>query len=183
MEWRPGSHGRTRPDAEEALLTVGILRQMLAGGGDPFDGPRGLPVATGYAPANMQPARMDAPASSMYGARGAHYANVAVSEAMEDIAQLERLVGRLAKSPPGYAPSGPGAPRSVYGVSYGGAAESPAMAAEVVARMVENISRIRACCPRAAGGAEPEPAIRKLVRHDPRFSVMERIQRAACSMS
>ena len=167
-----GLMGGLAPDAEEALLTVGILRQMLAGGGDPFDGPRGVPVVTGYAPTNMQPARMDAHgASSMYGAPvGAQYANVAVSEAMEDIAQLERLVGRLAQSQPGYAPSGQGAPRSIYGVSYGGAAESPAMAAEVVARMVENISQDSRLLPPVQQAVQNlEPAIRKLVRHDPRF--------------
>ncbi|MDP2768984.1 MAG: DUF1631 family protein [Giesbergeria sp.] len=169
----PGPMGGMAPEAEEALLTVGILRQMLAGGGDPFEGPRGTPMVTGYAPTNVQPARMDAQGggASRYGAPvGGQYANIAVSEAMEDIAQLERLVGRLAQSQPGYAPSGQGAPRSVYGVSYGGAAESPAMAAEVVARMVENISQDSRLLPPVQQAVQNlEPAIRKLVRHDPRF--------------
>ena len=167
-----GLMGGLAPDAEEALLTVGILRQMLAGGGDPFDGPRGVPVVTGYAPTNMQPARMDAHgASSMYGAPvGAQYANVAVSEAMEDIAQLERLVGRLAHSQPGYSSTGPGTTRSLYGVAYGSADESPAMAAEVVARMVENISQDSRLLPPVQRAVQNmEPAIRKLVRHDNRF--------------
>ncbi len=169
----PGPMGGLAPEAEEALLTVGILRQMLAGGGDPFEIPRAGPVVTGFAHAHVQPARMEAQGggSSVYGTPvGGQYANVAVSEAMEDIAQLERLVGRLAQSQPGYAPSGQGAPRSVYGVPYGGAAESPAMAAEVVARMVENISQDSRLLPPVQQAVQNlEPAIRKLVRHDPRF--------------
>ena len=55
---------------------------------------------------------------------------------MEDIAQLERLVGRLANSQPAYLQSGQGAVRSNPGALYG-ADESAAMGAEVVARMVE----------------------------------------------
>ena len=121
----------------------------------------------------------------MYGAPvGAQYANVAVSEAMEDIAQVERLVGRLAQCQPGYAPSGQGAPRSIYGVSYGGAAESPAMAAEVVARMVENISqdsRLLPPCSRRCKTWNPPSASWYATTHA--SSAMVNILRAACSMS
>ena len=74
-----------------------------------------------------------APYSTQGAPISGHYApmNVSAAEAMEDIAQLERLVGRLAgSSQPGYVPSGHSAPRSLYGVSYGAAEEaSPAQAA------------------------------------------------------
>ncbi len=156
------------PDAEEALLTVGILRQMLAGGGDPYQAM--VPVVSASVPLATPSQRAPvygAPVGSRYGA-----AHVSAHEAMDDIAELERLVGRLAGSTqPGYVPSGHSAPRSLYGVTYGSADEtSPAMAAEVVARMVANIaqdSRLLPPVQRAVQGMEP--AIRKLVRHDPRF--------------
>jgi len=170
--WGDPGAGGLAPDAEEALLTVGILRQMLAGGGDPFDAPRGVPMGVPVAGASMQGAWVDpSGGSSTHGAPiSGHYPSAAVSEAMEDIAQLERLVGRLAHSQPGYAPSGQGSTRSLYGVAYGSAAESPAMSAEVVARMVENISQDSRLLPPVQRAVQNlEPAIRKLVRHDPRF--------------
>ena len=165
--WSDPGAGAMAPDAEEALLTVGILRQMLAGGGDPFDASRGLPVAPSMRGGWVDPAG----GTSTHGAPiSGHYPSAAVSEAMEDIAQLERLVGRLAHSQPGYAPSGQGSTHSLYGVAYGSAAESPAMAAEVVARMVENISQDSRLLPPVQRAVQNlEPAIRKLVRHDPRF--------------
>ena len=167
----PGMSGLA-PEAEEALLTVGILRQMLAGAGDP------------YPPVSLQPSlAMPAPPSQRGPVHGApvqpgsgHYTdvNAAAAEAMDDIAELERLVGRLAGSTHptgGYLHSGHSAPRSLYGVVYGPAeAASPALAAEVVARMVDNIARDARLLPpvqRAVQGMEP--AIRKLVRHDTRF--------------
>lgn len=158
--WSDPGQGGLGSDAEEALLTVGILRQMLAGGGDPFDAPRGL-----------QPG---VPGGTVAGA----YPSAAVSDAMEDIAQLERLVGRLAQGQPGYVPSGQpgyvpsgqGSTHSLYGVSYGNVSDSPALAAEVVARMMENISRDERLLPPVQRAMQNlEPAIRKLVRHDNRF--------------
>lgn len=163
--WSDPGPGMLAAEAEEALLTVGILRQMLAGGGDPFDSMRapqpGMAVPPGAAP----------PA-------GGGYPSAAVSEAMEDIAQLERLVGRLAQGQPGYVPSGQpgyapsaqGSTRSLYGVAYGSAVDSPAVAAEVVARMMENISQdARLLPPMQRAMQNLEPAIRKLVRHDNLF--------------
>ena len=170
--WGDPGAGALAPDAEEALLTVGILRQMLAGGGDPFDASRGVPMGSPLAAPSMRGGWVDpAGGTSTHGAPiSGHYPSAAVSEAMEDIAQLERLVGRLAHSQPGYAPSGQGATHSLYGVAYGSAAESPAMAAEVVARMVENISQDSRLLPPVQRAVQNlEPAIRKLVRHDPRF--------------
>lgn len=169
----PGMTGLA-PEAEEALLTVGILRQMLAGGSDPFDVARIPQPGAGYQPTHLQAVRGDA--TGMHSSHGApisgHFphANVAAAEAMEDIAQLERLVGRLAHSQPGYSSTGPGTTRSLYGVAYGSADESPAMAAEVVARMVENISQDSRLLPPVQRAVQNmEPAIRKLVRHDNRF--------------
>lgn len=165
----PGPSGLA-PEAEEALLTVGILRQMLAGGGDPFDAAR-VPPGAWVDPQG---------GSSTHGApiAAGAYPSAAVSEAMEDIAQLERLVGRLAQGQPGYVPSvqpgyvpsGQGSTRSLYGVAYGSAVEAPAVAAEVVARMMENISQdSRLLPPMQRAMQNLEPAIRKLVRHDHRF--------------
>ena len=168
----PGMGGLAS-EAEEALLTVGILRQMLAGGGDPFESVRApMPMA----PAGMTGRRGGevAPYSTQGAPISGHYApmNVSAAEAMEDIAQLERLVGRLAgSSQPGYVPSGHSAPRSLYGVSYGEAEEaSPAQAAEVVARMVENIAQDSRLLPPVQQAVQRmEPAIRQLVRYDVRF--------------
>ena len=170
--WSDPGAGALAPDAEEALLTVGILRQMLAGGGDPFDPARGVPVGVPVVAPSMRGGWVEpSGGTSTHGAPiSGHYPSVAVSEAMEDIAQLERLVGRLAHSQPGYAPSGQGSTHSLYGVTYGSAAESPTMAAEVVARMVENISQDSRLLPPVQRAVQNlEPAIRKLVRHDPRF--------------
>jgi hypothetical protein len=173
--WAAADPGMTglAAEAEEALLTVGILRQMLAGGGDPFESVRApMPMAQ----AGL--ATRGGAESASYSTQGApisgHYThmNVAAAEAMEDIAQLERLVGRLAgSSQPGYAPSGHSAPRSLYGVTYGAAEEaSPAQAAEVVARMVENIAQDSRLLPPVQQAVQRmEPAIRQLVRHDVRF--------------
>jgi len=165
--------GGLASEAEEALLTVGILRQMLAGGGDPFESVRApMPMA----PAGMAGRRGGeaAPYSTQGAPISGHYApmNVSAAEAMEDIAQLERLVGRLAgSSQPGYVPSGHSAPRSLYGVSYGAAEEaSPAQAAEVVARMVENIAQDSRLLPPVQQVVRAlEPALMQLAAADPRF--------------
>jgi len=171
--WSDPGPSMLAAEAEEALLTVGILRQMLAGGGDPYDALRAPPSVMAVPPGAVAPA-------------AGNYPSAAVSEAMEDMAQLERLVGRLAQGQPGYAPSvqpgyvpsvqpgyvpsGQGSTRSLYGVSFGNAVESPALAAEVVARMMENISQDQRLLPSMQRAMlNLEPAIRKLVRHDNRF--------------
>ena len=136
--WSGASAGMPlAPQAEEALLTVGILRQMLAGaGGDPFalDAARG-----GYIPPEA-------------------------AEAMEDIAQLERIVGRLA----GGQPAAP-----VAGWS-GAAALGPAAPArtahEVVGRMMDHIAQDSRLLPPVQRAVQClEPALKQLVRHDTRF--------------
>lgn len=179
--------GAMAPAAEEALLTVGILRQMLAGGGDPFD-----PRAYGAAPMQqvmLQPGSMPAgwidPRADVNSAQsslaGEHFPSGAAAEAMEDMAQLERLVGRLANpgsaSRPGSLPAPLSNPRasSVAPLFYASmpmaaAARSPALAIEVVRRMMENISKdARLLAPVQRAVKSLEPSLKQLVQHDGRF--------------
>lgn len=186
--------------AEEALLTVGILRQMLAGG-DPFDprsyggagGGGGMPVMGGGVPS--QPASMH---SGLGGSSGYNNpAAAAAAEAIEDMAQLERLVGRLAGGPqaaavaampqaavpqagwaatmPGTAPQHlytvPGRPyQQIYTVPVVAPHDPPAMAAEVVGRMMENIARDSRLLPSVQRAVQNlEPALKHLVRRDQSF--------------
>lgn len=167
--WNGGAMASTgmplAPEAEEALLTVGILRQMLAGHGDPFhfDAAQG-----GYAVAlPTEPQDLGAAPSAE-----AYYPAVA-AEAMEDIAQLERLVGRLA--------GGVSAPRSDWGTASAAAMAGPVpsmpaavaasrSATEVVSRMMENIAQDTRLLPPVQRVVQNlEPAIKQLVRHDSRF--------------
>ncbi len=188
--------------AEEALLTVGILRQMLAGG-DPFDprsyggmggGGGGIPSQ----PAAMQSAWAGAGggasgAASMHSGLGSgYYPAAAAAEAIEDMAQLERLVGRLAGAQQGAAvqagPAGgwaatmpgtapqhlyavPGMPQQqIYTVPVVAPHDPPAMAAEVVGRMMENIARDSRLLPSVQRAVQNlEPALKHLVRRDQTF--------------
>ena len=149
------------PSGQEALLTVSILRQMLAGADDPY---QEVYAPTGHAGPGYASGQQ-APPSQGY----ERYASTGTSEAMEDIAQLERLVGRLANSQPAYLHSGQGAARTGQASLYG-AAEAAPRGAEVVARMVENISQDSRLLPPVQQAVQDlEPAIRKLIRHDARF--------------
>lgn len=179
--------GAMAPAAEEALLTVGILRQMLAGGGDPFD-----PRAYGAAPMQqviLQPGSMPAgwidPRADVISAQsslaGEHFPSGAAAEAMEDMAQLERLVGRLANPGSASRPGSLSAPLSnprASGVAplfyasmpMAAAARSPALAIEVVRRMMENISKdARLLAPVQRAVKSLEPSLKQLVQHDGRF--------------
>ncbi len=170
------------PAAEEALLTVGILRQMLAGG-DPFD-----PRAYGAMPSQpvaLQPAWGGAPAGAMVAGgqvmqQGVgYYPAGAAAEAIEDMAQLERLVGRLAAggsqaaslSAPLTGWRGPGVAPVVYAAMPVDAVnQSPAMAVEVVGRMMENIAQDARLLPPVQKAVKSlEPALKQLVTHDGRF--------------
>lgn len=130
-------------EAEEALLTVGILRQMLAA--ELID-----PRAAG---------------ASAHGALASGYFTPgAAAEALQDMAQLERLVGRLSQPP---LPHGPVAPQTGW---RGPAMDAGAVAEEVMGRMVAHIvqdARLLPSVQRAV--ANLEPALQQLVRHDPRF--------------
>lgn len=129
-------------EAEEALLTVGILRQMLAA--EPID-PRVAGVSAQGALAS------------------GYFAPGAAAEALQDMAQLERLVGRLSQ------PNGPAAPQTGWrGPAV--ALDAGAAAEEVVSRMVAHIvqdARLLPSVQRAV--ANLEPALQQLVRRDPRF--------------
>ncbi|MFT4243178.1 MAG: DUF1631 family protein [Acidovorax sp.] len=182
--------GGIAPAAEEALLTVGILRQMLAGG-DPFD-PRSYGAVPVMGAAPVQAVHVGHPAHGPQGAGGAYYpanANAnAAAEAMEDIAQLERIVGRLSGHPGGAAVvinSQPGslqgplagwrAPSGMAPVVYAtmpmdAALQSPAMAVEVVGRMMANIAQDTRLLPPVQKAVQTlEPALKQLVQHDQRF--------------
>lgn len=135
---------------QEALLTVDILRQMLAGGGDPYAAVRTVPVTRGAPPGYP----------------------VAGAEALQDSVPLERRVGRLAQTPPEQASRSalPGAQRSSHGAPYTDAAEPPAAGAEVVARMVEHMAQDARLLPPVQRAVQDlEPAICQLVQHDPHF--------------
>lgn len=195
------SQGALAPDAEEALLTVGILRQMLSGG-DPFD-PRSYGVAlTGAALPPPSAVSQGAPpvggqvgwGDPRFGSASARAAlaggldpaaATAAAEAMEDMAQLERLVGRLAGGavaisgnqgaalpvPPEVGWQGPGVAPMVYAaMPLDAALQSPAVAAEVVSRMVHNISHDSRLVPSVQKAVQSlEPVLQQLVRHDTLF--------------
>ncbi|MBT9513240.1 MAG: DUF1631 family protein [Acidovorax sp.] len=167
--------------AEEALLTVGILRQMLAGG-DPFAPPvyGSMPVQ----PMAGQPGGVDpraGMASAQSSVAGAYYPSGVVAEAIEDMAQLERLVGRLAgsgsASQPGSLPvplsgwRGAGVAPVVYAsMPMEAATQSTAMAVEVVGRMMANIAQDARLLPPVQQAVKSlEPALKQLVHHDGRF--------------
>ena len=114
--------------AEEALLTVGILRQMLAGGGDPFAYDASALGGGPAQPVSLQSAWPDPHAAG--------------AEALQDMAQLDHLMGRLSGSPAaaGSGLRGPGGVPVASAVPctapVGGQAYSPVIAMEVVGRMM-----------------------------------------------
>lgn len=172
--WSGDGYGTLAPGAEEALLTVGLLRQMLAGGGDPYEGLR-YTVADGSADPRSQGPRSGAggyhSSSALVSGGQGHYPTEA-AQALEDIAQLEQLVGRLAHGQSAPVVAGAARPvlQSSYGTGYGASTESPALAAEVVAHMVETIAQdLRLLPPVQRAVQNLEPAIRQLVRHDAQF--------------
>lgn len=174
--------------AEEALLTVGILRQMLAGGGDPFI-PQvygGVPGQSVVMPVGAGQSGWVDPragvASAQSSLAGGYYPSGAAAEAMEDMAQLERLVGRLAGGAAGSSQSGslpvplagwrgPGVAPVVYAaMPMEAATQSTAMAQEVVGRMMANIAQDARLLPPVQKAVQSlEPALKQLVLHDSRF--------------
>lgn len=177
--------------AEESMLAVGILRQMLAAGGDPYS--FDWTNLAGLGAAGAQPAAMKPPgAAGLDGAQGMAagmpaFTPTQAAEAMEDFAQLERLVGRLAGgvAPSGIAAMAPGTPRQTgvapiapthwQGMSIPAqlprAAEGAARSAtEVLSRMMEHISQdSRLLAPVQRAVQNLEPALKQLVRIDPSF--------------
>jgi len=176
--WSGESQQGSLDAAEEALLTVGILRQMLAGG-DPF-----APQVYGAVPAQAVVMPVDpraGAASAQSSLAGGYYPSGAAAEAVEDMAQLERLVGRLAGggavSHPGSLPvplagwRRPGVAPVVYAtMPMEAATQSTAMAVEVVGRMMANIAQdARLLAPVQQAVKSLEPALKQLVHHDGRF--------------
>lgn len=147
-------------EAEEALLTVGILRQMLAGGGDPF--------AFDATHAVQAPGVVASPVMVPVAPSTTGYVSPEAAEAMEDIAQLERLVGRLAGAQPAVATTGWS---SGVVPATSTALVSPALAAhEVVSRMMHNIAQDSRLLPSVQRAVQSlEPALKQLVVHDTRF--------------
>lgn len=171
----------TASAAEEALLTVGILRQMLAGGGDPYAFDSRVYAGGASQPVSVRSAWSDprggtASAQAGQAAQGNGYFPPAAAEAIEDMAQLERLVGRLAGSPATGSSGwrGPGVVPVVYAVPYAapasGEAHSPALAMEVVGCMMANIAQDGRLLPPVQRAIRNlEPAIKQLVCNDGRF--------------
>lgn len=154
--------------AQEALLTVAILRQMLAGE-DPY-GVHSVPLASGPQPVGQR-AAWALPRGSAAQAALAGQDAVAAAEAMHDIAQLERLVGRLAQghAEPASNSVSLGA-QGAPGLDYGAALGAAEAGAQVVARMLDNLAQdARLLAPVQRAVQNLEPALRQLVRHDPRF--------------
>ncbi|XDF37198.1 DUF1631 family protein [Paracidovorax avenae] len=183
----PSQPAALAPEAEEALLTVAMLRQMLA---QPM-GPLAAPVAAGV-PAHLalaaHPGGLDGLpvaglplASPPEGGLAA-----AAAEAMEDIAELERIVGRLSGSLPAplaaVAPASahPGMAAAAIAPPAAGPAGAPARsrsraASEVVSRMMDNIAQDDRLLPPVQRSLQNlRPALQRLVRHDPRFFTDER---------
>ncbi len=159
---------------EEAMLTVEILRQMLAAGGDPYayDMTHGMGAhGMGFGGvAAAHPAQsMPIGASSMQAMPA--FTHSQTSEAMEDFAQLERLVGRLTGG--GAASSVPQSNWQDVSVpaqlsNFGGI--SPRSATDVLNGMMEHISQdSRLLEPVQRAVQNLEPALKRLVRVDPSF--------------
>ncbi|AVP57982.1 DUF1631 family protein [Pulveribacter suum] len=147
------------PAAEEALLTVGMLRQMLAGLGDPFA---------------MNAVHGGAAAAGGHGAVSGHggYVTQEAADAMQDLAQLEHLVGRLAGAQGASAWAGTSAmmPASAPVPAPVQQASPERAAQDVVSRMMDNISQdARLLPPMQRAIQSLAPALRELVRHDTRF--------------
>jgi hypothetical protein len=175
--WSGDSLQGAMPDAQEALLTVGILRQMLAGG-DPFDPRTYGAVAMQPAWGASQPASVNAPVVPPAAPAGGYYPAGAAAEAIEDMAQLERLVGRLAGGSQAAslpAPLSGWRGAAVAPVVYAtmpmdAATQSTAVAMEVVGRMMDNIAQdARLLAPVQQAVKRLEPALKQLVVHDGRF--------------
>ncbi|CAM3674226.1 DUF1631 family protein [Paracidovorax anthurii] len=166
------------PEAEEALLTVAMLRQMLV---QPVSMPVPLGVMARAALASRPgPLPSGGAAPGMALPQGGHLI-AAAAEAMEDIAELERIVGRLSGSLPAPlgAPDstgiGPVSMPQVAAAPGEPAAPAPARArsrtaSEVVSRMMDNISRDDRLLPPVQRALQNlRPALQRLVRHDRRF--------------
>lgn len=145
-----GASSLMHPYVEEALLTVEILHQMLAAG-DPFQPqmhsrPGAITSPSGSSMSTLTSAVSGLHMPSQFGANAA-------TEALEDIAQLEQLVGRLSATkagaggmsqlPPSHGSVQVQAPQGGVAAQWapvGQVVDSPAVALDVLKRMLENMS-------------------------------------------
>ena len=152
--------------AEEAMLTVSMLRQMLAGDSD-FYAAGSASSFGGHLQERSHPqkGRIYRPGTSL-----------AAVEALEDMAALEQLVTSLSqdsdmRTVAGSAPHSRTSSTHAQGASmYGVPPGAPARAAKIVARMVETMAeegRLLAPVQRAVQNLES--SVQQLVRHDARF--------------
>ena len=141
------------PLAEEALLTAGMLRQMLQAGGDPF----AWDALPGAQAGGMATPVMGVPSHAL---RAAGYLPAAAVEAMEGVAQLEQLVDRLSGTAAlAGAQASRGAPLSATRTAH-----------DLLARMMENIAQDERLLPSMQRAVlNFEPALKQLVRHDSGF--------------
>ena len=171
------------PEAEEALLTVGILRQMLASSGDPFNFDPAR-VNSALAPAVVNSAL--APVTGAMPVAAAYpggYVPAVAARAMQDMAQLEHLVGRLAGAqgaqPAPVAAGDVAATMAPTVMVPAAAVPAPepepepaptATAQEVVSRMMHNIAQDARLLPSVQQAVQSlEPALQQLVQHDTGF--------------
>eukprot|EP01034_Spumella_vulgaris_P032523 gene32522-40134_t len=164
------------------IAALDLWRKMLAGG-DPFD-PRGAYVAVPSQAVPLQSGQMPAvgwvdgrtAVPSGHAAMGSAYAAVpaVAADAMEDIAQLERLVNRLSGGSQAAplsawrAPTQMGQP--IYTVPFVAPTESPVVAADVVGGMMVALAQDTRLLPAVQRAVQNlEPALKQLVRFDPRF--------------
>ncbi|WP_225979229.1 DUF1631 family protein, partial [Paracidovorax cattleyae] len=178
---QPSQPAVLAPEAEEALLTAAMLRQMLA---QPM-GPLPVPVAAGgpeHRAMATHPGALDGLSVAGLPLAVAPDGDLAAAaaEAMEDIAELERIVGRLSGSLP--APLAAVAPAPAH-LEHPGRADPADAAArprsrtasEVVSRMMDNIAQDDRLLPPVQRSLQNlRPALQRLVRHDPRFFTDER---------
>lgn len=164
-------------EAQEAFLTVGVLRQMLAEG-DSLNSP-GYEIAVPQV-MTQSAGGDDAPGAAMNGASGpsdpAYAAMPAEAvDAMDEMAQLEQLVSCLAGGAQTGAPLPALRPpvqfaQPIFTVPFVAPTESPGLAAEVVANMMAALAQdARLLPPIQSAMQKLDAPLKQLVRFDPRF--------------
>ncbi|MDF1484454.1 DUF1631 family protein [Ramlibacter sp. H39-3-26] len=149
-------------EGDEALLTVGRLRQLLSGELDMGGGLRPM----GLAGAAAAPAAVGRP--------DFQHTVPAAFDMIEDMRQIEQVVERLAQRQPVAPPPltalhrAAGIPAPAAGAAARGAGQS--VGVEVVSLMIENIAQDARLLPPVQKAVQDlEPALIQLVLADPRF--------------
>lgn len=169
-----GANSLMHPYVEDALLTVEILHHMLAAG-DPFQ-PQ-IPTQTRTGPASIVTstgAALNSAASGHHLHTPSQFGANAAAEALEDMAQLEQLVGRLSGGQVGLGGAN-GAVRVQQGniaqwAPAGQMVDSPAVALDVLKRMLENMLNDPRLLPPVKQALQVlTPALQQLVQVDWQF--------------